>query len=152
LLKKGLKILVPYDGSDEAKSALNEAIDIAKEFNGSLTLLHVFWDPSETRYENRLEMVENIDIRDEASLRVFSDRMEVLEKSGVDYDLRSERSPEISSTILSVAKDENYDLIVMGTRGLGTASSLLLGSVSRKVIAESDCPVLTTSGKKYSTH
>jgi nucleotide-binding universal stress UspA family protein len=44
-MKDGSKILVAYDGSEFSKRALKEAADLAKKFGGSVTLLHVFWDP-----------------------------------------------------------------------------------------------------------
>lgn len=47
-----------------------------------------------------------------------------------------------ADTILSVAQVRSVDLIIMGTRGLGRLSGLLLGSQSQKVISQSSCPVL----------
>ncbi len=44
--------------------------------------------------------------------------------------------------ILRVAEEEGYDLIAIGSRGLGGAKAWLLGSVSNKVVSESDIPVL----------
>lgn len=65
-----------------------------------------------------------------------------LKKSGVKYELRSERSDDAPSVILGIAENEGYDLITMGCRGLGEAKAWLLGSVSQKVVSESKCPVL----------
>jgi nucleotide-binding universal stress UspA family protein len=47
-----------------------------------------------------------------------------------------------ADTILSVAEVRSVDLIIMGTRGLGRLSGLLLGSQSQKVIAQAKCPVM----------
>ena len=47
-----------------------------------------------------------------------------------------------AEAILEISKTRNNDLIVMGTRGLGRLSGLLLGSQSQKVIAHAQCPVL----------
>lgn len=49
-----------------------------------------------------------------------------------------------AEAILAVAESRNVDLILMGTRGLGSLSGLLLGSQSHKVIAKAKCPVLVT--------
>ena len=49
-----------------------------------------------------------------------------------------------AEAILSVGDSRGVELIVMGTRGLGSLSGLLLGSQSQKVIAHAKCPVLLT--------
>jgi nucleotide-binding universal stress UspA family protein len=145
-MEKGVKILVPYDGSKEAESALDEAIDIAKAFDGSVTLLHVYWDPSETRVLKAIEATEQIGVRDEPSHRIFHDKEKDLEKAGIKHDFVSIRATNVPDTILKIAKDEDYALIAMGSRGAGRARSWLQGSVSQKVIAEAGCPVLTSGG------
>ena len=47
-----------------------------------------------------------------------------------------------AETIIKVARSRNTDLIIMGARGLGKLSGLLLGSTSQKVLALAPCPVL----------
>jgi len=53
-----------------------------------------------------------------------------------------------ADAILRVAKTRDVDLIVMGARGLGSLGSLLLGSVSQKVMAHADCPVIIVREQK----
>jgi nucleotide-binding universal stress UspA family protein len=60
----------------------------------------------------------------------------------VEYELKTVRSSNVPKTILDMASDEGYGCIALGSRGLGSARAWLLGSVSRRVIAESSCPVL----------
>ncbi len=48
--------------------------------------------------------------------------------------------------ILSVAEEEESDMIVMGSHGFGTFRSLLMGSVSSFVTQHADCPVLLCKG------
>ena len=45
--------------------------------------------------------------------------------------------------IVKVARDESYDLIVMGTHGRAGISHALLGSVAERVVRKAHCPVLT---------
>ena len=47
-----------------------------------------------------------------------------------------------AEAVLDVAVTRNSDVIVIGSRGLGTLAGLLLGSTSQKVVAHAPCPVL----------
>ncbi len=60
----------------------------------------------------------------------------------VKYEALSERSDDPPHVILKTAEAGDYDYIAMGSRGMGSAKAQLLGSVSRRVIAETQCPVL----------
>lgn len=48
----------------------------------------------------------------------------------------------VARTIVGAAREEGADLIVMGTRGLGDFASLVVGSVTQKVLHGAPCPVL----------
>jgi nucleotide-binding universal stress UspA family protein len=52
------------------------------------------------------------------------------------------RDDDIAAVILAVAGDVDADMIVLGTRGLGSVKSLVLGSVSHAVLHHADRPVL----------
>ena len=141
-MKEGLRVLVAYDGSNESKNAVSVAGDLAKRFNGSVTVLNVYWDPMEEKYEPVVEAVEKTSMGDMGSLRILDDAGEILEKSKIKYDLRTERNPNVPKTILRIAEDEGYGCIALGSRGVGGARAWLLGSVSSRVIAEASCPVI----------
>jgi nucleotide-binding universal stress UspA family protein len=136
-LKEGAKILVAYDGSEYSKRALKEASDIAKKFSGSVTLLHIFWDPKVTKFEGT-------EIRDMPTLRLLADVEKGLKEAKIKYEMRSERSDDPPSVILGIAKEGGFDCIALGSRGVGGAKAWLLGSVSSKVVAEATCPVIVT--------
>lgn len=143
-MEEGVRILVAYDGSDESKKAVEEAKSIAEKFKGSIDVLNVYWDAKETQYENTLARTENITPSDEGSLRILDDAEEILVKSGVNYTLRTVRDSDVAGAILRVVEEEGIDCIVMGSRGLGRSSALILGSVSTSVIAKAECPVIVT--------
>lgn len=52
------------------------------------------------------------------------------------------QSGDVAATIIETAKSGHADVIVMGKRGLGSLSGLLLGSVSQKVVSLAPCPVI----------
>lgn len=124
-MRKGLKILVPYDESEHAKKALSEGADLSKTYSGSVTVLYCAWEMS-----------------DEKAMAMLKTTEKQLKESGVKYDLKVERTNNPPGRILRIADEGGYDLIVMGSRGLGGARAWLLGSVSNKVAAEAEIPVM----------
>ena len=124
-MRLGMKILVAYDGSVHADQALSEALDLAKRFSGSITVLHVFLEESE---EERLKLMKRVEGK--------------LKASNVKYNLRTERCQNIPRRITRIATEEGFDLITIGSRGLGRGKVWVLGSVSSRVIEDAACPVL----------
>jgi len=135
-LRDGAKILVAYDGSEYSKKALREAIDIAKKFSGSVTVLHVFWEPLASR------RIEGMEVRDQPAMRLMEDAEKMLKASSVKYEMRSENSSQIPDVILKVAKEGGFDSIALGSRGMGGARAWLLGSVSSRIAAEAEKTVI----------
>ena len=62
---------------------------------------------------------------------------------GMKQITRRVENGDPAEEIFKVAKEMNVDLIVLGTRGLGTMRELLMGSVSHKVTHLSECPCMT---------
>jgi len=133
IVKKGMKmskILVAVDGSDHAQKALDYAVQLALKYKSSVTLMNV----AQTVYPFlKVDAAKSIGelIVSNAANRV--------------KDLKVNRRVEIGDparTIIEVAKSENYDLIVLGSRGLNPAKKFLLGSVSDKVAGHAQCSVL----------
>lgn len=114
---------------------MNEAVDIAKKVNGSVTLIHVFWDPNVKKYEGT-------EVRDQPTIQLMADAEKILKASKVKHELRSERSDDAPHVILKAANEGGFDYIAMGSRGRGGAKAWILGSVSSRVVAESHCPVI----------
>ena len=127
LMSGRAKFLVAYDGSDFSNRALKEALEHAKKFSGQVTVLNVCWEKSDDESRYMLKGAEKL-----------------LKEAGVKYALRSERDPNAPARILKIAKDEGFDYIVVGSRGEGRTREWLLGSVSSKVVAEAECPVIVT--------
>ena len=120
-----VKILVGYDASPQSKKALNEAITIAKRFSGFIKVVSVYGRGFEQKAETSVIEVK-----------------ESLKREKVDYEIELIQGSSPAKTLESIAKKENFDLIAVGSRGLGNTASMLLGSVSRDVISNSQCNVL----------
>jgi nucleotide-binding universal stress UspA family protein len=133
------KILVPLDGSEYSFNALEKAIQIAKKFNSRISLINVYsisifrLTPSQV-FESMKELRKSGEaVLEEGIKKAFSQDLlvETIIKEG-----------HIVEEIVETAKEGNFDLIVMGARGLSTFKQILLGSVSHGVTAHASCPVL----------
>ena len=118
------KILVPVDGSVNGCKAVDEAIAFAEKCNASLDFVYV---------------ASNIN-KDIPSHIVFDRLWEKL--SGDRKARKHVKSGHIARSILEVAEEEQSDMIIMGSRGLGLFKGALIGSVSQKVVEESKVPVM----------
>ena len=120
-----IRILVGYDDSLQSKKALKEAITIAKHFSGFIKVVNVYKKSIEKKAETSIiEAKEN------------------LEKEEVAHDVSLILGSNPSKALEIIAKQENFDLIVIGNRGLGSKVSMLLGSVSKQVVSNAYCNVL----------
>jgi nucleotide-binding universal stress UspA family protein len=133
-------ILVAVDGSEAAGQALREAIDLARAEGARLTLISVVAQPRGGTFPGLYApgLVED-ELEREAQQHV--DDAEALVPDGVPVSTVVRRGP-VAKAILQRVEDGQHDLVAMGSRGLGPAGALLLGSVSRAVLADSPVPVL----------
>jgi nucleotide-binding universal stress UspA family protein len=135
-------ILVAIDGSPTATAALEEAIDLARSDGARLVLLSVaapprwrFTGPTYVPYPTDEELQR-------AAWDVLA-RAEALVPGDVAVS-SVVRVGSPAAEIVRRAVEGGHDLIVMGSRGHGSLGSLLLGSVSRAVVARSAVPVLVS--------
>jgi nucleotide-binding universal stress UspA family protein len=119
------KILVGVDGSEQSNKALAEAVTIAKCFSGSIKAVTVYERGMEKKAEE-----------------ILSEAKQLLEKEKVEHSTLSILGSNPARALQSIAKEEKFDLIIVGNRGLGGAAALLLGSVSRQVVTDAVCNVL----------
>ena len=125
-MKRLEKILVGVDGSEFSEKALKQAIEIAKRFSAEVTVVNVY----------------NIPIGQEVSQTILDKAKAVLEDAIVKFKLVSVLSPNTPKTITDMAEEEKFDLIVVGSRGMGEIKAFMLGSVSHKISVDSTVSVL----------
>lgn len=131
-------ILVALDGSTHSDRALAEAIDLAAAGAGRLTLISVGAPPTvwPSAY---VVVVPDGALQDAAQAVVDEAAATVPDDVPVSKAVRVGRP---SDEIVATAKEQHHDLIVMGARGRGAVTSLLLGSVSHAVLNQSPAAVL----------
>ncbi|HSB57844.1 MAG TPA: universal stress protein [Nitrosopumilaceae archaeon] len=151
-VKKYKKILVPYDGSKYSKEAMIDASEIAKKFGSTLYLLMVI-DISAVKPPGMLlgimkekklkklsaQILESV--RSKAD-KILESEMQSCRKMGVEtyYEILTGNTVD---SILKFANRQEIDLIIIGSRGLsGMGKIMVLGSVSRKISEEANCPVM----------
>ena len=136
---QGNTILLPVDGSQHAMRAAEYAIDLARLMKGRILLLHCHRSFPKVIGEPYLQTIISRTLEDaQACLRPYSD---CLRQTGVPFDERVMEGPA-GDAIVQIVTIENYDLIVMGTRGRNDLQGLLLGSVTHRVLQTAPCPVL----------
>ena len=137
------KIVVGYDDSVSAKSALEFAVGLAKAQNCELVIAHVLeWSPYsfltpeeiEERHKRRREELERAEA---ALLKPTVDR---LAKSGIAVSTAL-RYGHISETLCAIAKDANVAQIVIGRTGHSGLSARLFGSVAGSLAQAAPVPV-----------
>ena len=140
------KILVALDGSEAAKHALNYALDLAEVTSAELELLTVIppvFLPSYSVYVLESSVIADCAKKMETFCRGVLSKAEVevqKKKPELKVSTKIEKG-EPDEKIVKIAKGENFDIIVVGCRGLGGRGDTL-GSVSSRVVDKAHCPVL----------
>ena len=145
------RILVPTDFSKYSQNALKYAAAFAEKFDSQLYLLHVVQDlalfiPDMVTVAPPIApSVEQMT----TAVRAAFDRLieaNQLERFKIQREVR-EGNPFYE--IIRFAKENEIDLILMGTHGHTGLAHMLLGSVTEKVVRKSPCPVLTVRDPEH---
>ena len=133
------KILVPLDGSEHSLDALEKAIQIAKKFDSKVTLVHLY---SITVFKLTPSQIEDyvLELR-KAGEEILAEGQKKAYAEGVPVETQLKEGHVVEG-IIKLAKDNNFDLIVMGAKGISKLKELFLGSISHGVTLHAPCPVL----------
>jgi nucleotide-binding universal stress UspA family protein len=145
-------ILCPTDFSENSEHALKYALALATLSQADLQLFHVVepitYPQSTELFEPVLDEVELMMKLQTAFQQQLEDQVTTLK----------EEYPKISGKlatgntfleIIQVARDEDVDMIVMGTHGRTGLAHVLIGSVAERVVREAPCPVLTVKHPEH---
>lgn len=147
------KILLPHDGTEISDKALDKAKEFAKAFNAELYILHVIehipippslilGNDRQWIAESRRSIAKKLK---EGWLKMAKEKINpFLEKENIKFNttvLTAEKP--VSEQILKFATDKKVNLIIVGNQRLNKISKIkALGSVSRKISENADCPVM----------
>jgi len=136
------RILVAIDGSKMSEKVLKTATQLALQHQAKLTLINV---------GKELVIPPNVVITDlekilseisRAGHNLLQEAKEKLKAEGIEADTLFVQGSSISRLIVNVAHEQQHDLVIIGSRGLGNIKEVMLGGVSHKVTQLSRCPVL----------
>jgi len=131
------RIIVPIDFSQPSADSLSQATGLAKLHGLSeITAVHVYFDASTVRYEEHVNEVKWHEVH------AFEEFLATIDTNGITIKPDFVESGIPANAILRRAKELEADLIVMSTRGHSSAVTILLGSVTSQVMADSPIPVI----------
>lgn len=128
---------MPIDGSAHSTRALEEAIKIAKTTNGTVTLLTV--QPNRTKILSSTNQLSN----DITKSIILAEGQKLAQAEGVFAEAILLEG-KVVDQIVKTAKEGNFDVIIIGARGLNRFEEVLLGSISHGVVEKAPCPVIVT--------
>ncbi|MGV3467380.1 MAG: universal stress protein [Heyndrickxia sp.] len=135
------KILVAIDGSEMSEKALEAGLHLAKEQQAEVTLVHVERNITIPVGLEGTTVDSIYDSIKKEGEKLLNDGKEKADADGINAKtVYLQGEPAVQ--IVHLAEKEEYQLIVIGSRGLGNIKEMMLGSVSHKVSQMSHCPVL----------
>ena len=141
------KILVPLDGSELAKKALDQAEPMAKTFDAEILLFQVV--PFMPIYGSP-ELVTPLIVDEkqkEAVEKYLANLAGEIRKRGLRVTAMVRTGQQVAVEIIDFAKEAGVDLIVMCTHGRSGITRWVLGSTAHKVLVRAETPILLVRSK-----
>ena len=138
------KILIPVDGSENATLACSHAIALAKSGNMEVVLLSCYEMQSARVGAGGSAIAASLEGQCKGTLASCES---LCAENGLKYKCLI-KCGNPSKCIIEAAEEEDCDLIVIGSRGLGSIVGTVMGSVTSQVLRDSSIPVLVVRKKK----
>ncbi len=145
------KILIAFDGSDNAIKSAKKGISIAQAYNADIIVLYVIKKESSSMYvaENsvygdsprQLSLMLSNTSPEKAAVEILEKAEELFEDRGLKIKYLIAEG-HVANNICSIAEEEQVDLIVMGRRGISSFKKFFLGSTSASVVQAAKTSVL----------
>lgn len=134
-------ILLAIDGSEQSAKATMHTAELAKSFGSEITLFHVMVISTVADTHDDIKGL----IMGETQRQSDNILKQAKEKLS-EYNITVKEAASVyghpAHEIYKKSKEGNYDLLIIGSRGLGEIKSFLMGSVSKQVVQHANCPVL----------
>jgi len=129
------------DASEHSYKALNAALKLSKSIGSEVTALHVMEYVPKAHIQSQKLLDELLEGLTNNGKKVLDKCLLHSKEAGAPIKTQLQKG-DPASIILDVSSAGKYDLIIMGSRGLGAFKRLLLGSVSSKVVHHASCSIL----------
>ena len=140
------KIIVAFDGSNDAVKAISLACALTLKFGSELIVVHVFSSPSVGYSATSGMPIPDYkaleDAKRASAKEVLSKGIQLATKEGVEAKGELIEAPSVVEGLVEFAGNEKADLVVTGTRGMTGFKKLIMGSVSSGLVNHAHCPVL----------
>lgn len=133
------KILIATDGSGNAMRAVQAARDIAASMDAEVTLVYAAYVPAMYADDLRPEIYDAIR---EDGKRILAAAVRLFDGSEVKVATKLLFDEKAADGILRLLEEEDYDLVIIGSRGIDARKRQNLGSTSMRVLEHTTCPVL----------
>jgi nucleotide-binding universal stress UspA family protein len=145
------KLLVAIDGSGHSMKAVDYASAIAASCKAKVIILTVVRAHNIQKHSAELRQyaeLENVSVVDLNALKSIANDLVAYaakksREQGVDDIATKVQEGPVARTIIACAEQNDVDMIVMGSRGLGSIEATLRGGVSHRVELLAKCPVLS---------
>ncbi len=132
-------ILLPFDGSEFSRNALNRLCALAKIDRTEITALYVI-----PRYEEMIGFLKTKSIRESLfheARKITESAMDLASEHGVTIETMIKEG-NAGDRIIETARELKNDLIVMGTYGWRGVDKAMIGSTTERMLMHASCPVL----------
>jgi nucleotide-binding universal stress UspA family protein len=138
-------IVLGTDGSETAREAVKQAIELAKAVGARVHLVSAYQPVPESRLRQERQGAPediqwSINPRQDVE-KILEEEGEHAQEAGVEVETHS-REGDPADAVLDVVEEENADLVIIGNRGMTGARRFLLGSVPNKISHHATCSVL----------
>ncbi len=133
------RVLVAVDGSEHSIRALEAGARIAKADDAGLTVVTVAYVPPLYKVDLNSELLQSF--RDSGRM-ILDDARKVLDRAGIEAETRLVEDIKPAEAIAQLARTEEFDLVVLGRRGLSDSTVRRPGGVSGAVLHEVGCSVM----------
>jgi nucleotide-binding universal stress UspA family protein len=138
-------IVLGTDGSETAREAVTQAIEIAKAVGARVHLVSAYQPVPESRLRQERkgapdDIQWSINPRQDVE-KILEEESERVQEAGVEVETYA-REGDPADAVLDVVEEKDADLVIVGNRGMTGAARFLLGSVPNKISHHATCSVL----------